>query len=180
MISKNISVLNKEKVLNNLVSAARKNTISRFILAAVILGLGLFVMISGFASNNTLYGVLGIFFVVASIVYFVLAIIQVIKAPKDILKANPEINEGDINYNYTFKEGSIEAIMTANGKKNIMKYDYSSVKKVKEFEDKYEILLKESQILYVYKDGFTGEKSEEIFRINLEKNKKKIILKIKE
>jgi len=181
MISKNVTILNKELVLANLVKATRKNTIPKFALAFIILVLGIVVMVTGITTNNTLYTILGAFFVACSIFYFVLAIITFIRAPKDLLKSNPELLEGDISFNYLFKEGSIEVTsLSKNNKKKINKYPYDQLKKIFEYKDRYEILLKESQILFVLKDGFKEEKSEEIFKYNLEKNKKQIKSKIKE
>ncbi len=180
MVSKNLTVITKEMALNNLVKAARKNTISRFILSLVIMILGILVMISGFTASNNLYSILGAFFVACSIVYFVLAGISFKKAPKDILKNNPDLNEGDLNYNFSFKEGYIEAVVVNTYRKNNLRYEYNQIKRVNEYKDRYDIILKEHLILFVNKDGFTGEKSEEFFRINLEKNKCKIINKIKE
>lgn len=180
MISKNITILNKELVLANLVKATRKNTISKFVLAFIILALGVAVMVTGITTNNTLYSILGAFFVACSIFYFVIATITFIRAPKDLLKSNPELNEGDISFNYLFKEGSIEVTsFSQNNKKKVTKYPYDQVKKIFEYENRYEIILKESQILFIFKDGFKEEKSEEIFKFNLEKNKKQIKSKIK-
>ncbi len=180
MISKNTSVITKKKALNNLVKAARKNTIPKFLLSGVILVLGLIIMISGNIAANSLYITLGAFFVACSLVYFILAIVTVKKAPKDILKSNPDLEEGDLHYNFSFKEGSIEIVVFNNARKKNLKYEYKQVKKVNEFEDRYDIILKEHQLLFVYKSGFVGEKAEEFFKINLEKNKIKIINKIKE
>lgn len=180
MISRNTSVLNKERVFKNLVKAARMNSISKYILALVIFILGIFVLISGISSNNNLYTILGGFFAGCGVLYVVLATIQVVKAPKDILKSNPEINDGDNKYNYVFKEGSIEITVNSNSKKKQIKYTYDQIKKVTEYNDRYDILLKEHQILYVYKDGFTEEKSEDIFKFNLDKNKKTIKTKIQD
>lgn len=180
MISRNVTTLTKDLVLANLVKTARKNTISKFILAVVILVLGFVIMLNGILTNNTLYTVLGAFFELCGVAYVIMATIAVVNAPKDMIKNNPEIEAGDIVYNFTFKEESIEIIVNSNGKKKTLKYTYDQVKKVNEFKDRYDLILKEHQILFIYKDGFKEEKSEEIFKINLDKKKKKIVNKIKE
>lgn len=180
MISKNLTVITKDKALKNLVKAARKNTLSKFLLSIVILALGIVIMISGISSNNNLYSGLGVFFVACSLMYFVMASITYKNAPKDILKSNPDLNEGDLNYNFLFREGYIEVVVVNNIRKNNLRYEYNQVKFVNEYEDRYDILLKEHLILFVDKKGFTGEKSEEFFKINLDKNKIKIKNKIKE
>ncbi len=180
MISKNTSIITKDLVFNNLVKSARKNTISRFILAFVILVFGIIILVSGIIANDNLYTILGSVFSATSFLYFGLAINAIIKAPKDIEKGNPEINEGDINYNYLFKEQSIEVSISNKARKKNLKYTYDSLKKVYEYQDRYELYFKEQQMLFVYKDGFKEEKSEEVFKINLEKNKKIIKNKIKD
>ncbi len=178
MISKNRTVISKELVFGDLVKAARKNLIPRFILAAVILVLGIIVMVAGRLASNNTYFALGAFFVACSLVYVILGLVSMKKAPKDIEKSNPDLDAGDLTYNFTFKEGGFEALLVNEKRKNSLKYDYKNVKSVTEYKDKYDIILKENKILYIYKSGFIGEKAEEIFKINLEKNKIKIKSKI--
>lgn len=179
MISRNLTILNKDLVFANLVKSARKNLIPKFILALIILSLGCLIMVNGILISNNLYIIFGIFFEICGIAYVAIVINSYIKTPKDIIKSNPEIENGDINFQFTFKEESFEAIITNNGKKRNVKYSYSDLKKIKEYEKRYEIITKEQQIFYIFKDGFKEEKSEEIFRLNLDKKKKKIINKIK-
>ncbi len=180
MISRNLTVITKDEALKNLVKTARKNTISKFLLALVIMAMGIVIIVAGISANNNLYTGLGIFFVACSIFYFVLASISYKNAPKDILKSNPDLNEGDLNYNFSFKEGYIEVVVVNNIRKNNLRYEYNQVRYVNEYKDRYDIMLKEHLILFVDKNGFTGEKSEEFFKINLEKNKIKFKNKIKE
>ena len=79
MISRNLTILNKDLVFANLVKSARKNLIPKFILALIILSLGCLIMVNGILISNNLYIIFGIFFEICGIAYVAIVINSYIK-----------------------------------------------------------------------------------------------------
>lgn len=176
MIAENVTNLNPDRAFNILLSTTRKNINKRYFHSLMVLIAGIAIFIIGFHSQK-LYISFGAVFIAIAIVYAVYNFICYVRAKKNVLIQNKEICENGISYNYKFKEQSIQILTTEGTKKNKLEYKYDSVKKVFEYDDYYEIKLKGYEVLYVFKSGF-AYKGEDAFKINLNKNKKKIITKI--
>ena len=173
MIVKNTTVIKKEEVLKTLISSSKKELISKYILAFLILVCGVGILVNGIATSNTTYIVVGSAFSVFGVVYFTLNTIALITAPKRVKKQNAELVASDITYSYIIKEKSITASILNSSKKNEVTYQFTDIRNVKEEELRYVINLKDNQVLYLNKDSFVTEQGEKFFLRDLEINKTK-------
>jgi hypothetical protein len=181
MVAQNQTTLNPDKAYNILLTTTRKNINKRYIHGGVIALAGLMIiLIAAFQdSNKALYMSFGSVFVAIAIIYSIYNLVSYVKAKKNVLVTNKNICENGITYNYKFKEQSIQILCFEGTKRAKLDYKYDSLKKAYEYNDYYELKFKGYEVLYVFKSGFNNPKDEEFFRINLSKNKKKIISKIK-
>lgn len=175
MIAENTTTLNPDKAYNILLSTTRKNINKRYFHSLMVAIAGVAIFIIGFHSQK-LYISFGAVFMAIAVVYAIYNLVCYVKAKKTVLVQNKEICENGIVYNYKFKEQSIQILAIEGNKKNKLDYKYYSIKKVYEFDNYYEIKLKGYEVLYVIKSGFINN-NEDIFKININKNKKKIITK---
>ncbi|MBE6137559.1 MAG: hypothetical protein E7176_04105 [Erysipelotrichaceae bacterium] len=180
MVVYNKTELNKEEVFASLVRQTRRQQLSKFILSAIVLICGLILTIYGSLNEDSNYAGVGYALLAFGMMYLVLAIITIIKAPKNVSKQNEEILNDAMIYDYTFKEHSFQVNITTGGKITKLPYKYENIKKLYEYENRYELKLTDNLILFIYKNGFTAERAEEFFKKNLSINKKKIINKINE
>ncbi len=180
MIAENKTTLNPDNAYNILLTTTRKNINKRYIHALVIALAGVAIILIAIWNENSraLYMSFGGVFVAIAIAYAIYNFMCFVKAKNKVLDNNKAICENGITYNYKFKEQSIQILCFEGQKRAKLEYKYDSVKKVYESNDYYELRLKGYEILYVFKSGFNSPKDEEFFRINLNKNKKKIISKL--
>ncbi len=179
MVVHNKTTLTNEEAFDALLKETRSNYFFRFILSAVVTVFGLVILLYGYIQEDSNYIITGYLFLIFGLLYFAMSIYATLSAPKKVRMRNQEICENGITYNYTFKEQSFEVVAITSERKNKLPYKYYDVKKIKEFEDKYQINLKSRFILYVKKSGFENEKMEQFFKKNITINKLKIINKIK-
>lgn len=179
MIVYNKTELTKEEAFESLVKETRGSYFYRFILGAIVTICGIGILLVGYIQADTDYITVGYLFLVFGLLYFLMSIYAIVKAPKKVYLKNKEICEKGITYNYTFKEQSFEVLVQTSERKNKLPYKYFDLKGIKEFEDKYQFNLKSRLILYVKKSGFENQKMEEFFRKNVTKNKIKIKNKMK-
>ena len=171
MVVKNTTVISKEEVLKTLVSSAKKENLSKFILSAIIIACGLGILINGIATNNTTYIVVGAGFLAFGVAYVGLALYSFLTTTKRVKKQNAELLTNDITYVYTIKEKSIIANIQNSSKKNEVTYLFENVKKVTEEEKRYVLRLSDNQVFYINKDSFETEQGEKFFLRDLEINK---------
>lgn len=179
MVVYNKTVLDKDEVFTSLVRITRRSQLGKFILSTVILVCGLLILLLGYLRDDASTVTFGYVFFAFSLVYYCLAGIAVLRAPKKVYKQNQEVCDSGMTYEYTFKEQSFQVKVISEGKTTKLPYKYDSVKKVLAHNQFYEIRLPENQVLFVHKSGFESPKMEEFFLKNLQKNKKKIKLKTK-
>lgn len=173
MIVKNTTVIKKEEVFKTLISSAKKELVSKYVLAFLILLCGVGIMINGIATANTTYIVIGSAFTVFGVVYFSITTYSLLTTPKRIKKQNAELVSSDITYSYTIKEKSITASILNSSKKNEFTYQFTDIRNVKEEETRYVVNLKDNQVLYINKDSFVSEQGEKFFLRDIEINKTK-------
>lgn len=180
MVAQNQTTLNPDKAYNILLTTTRKIINKRYIHGGVIALAGLMIiLIAAFQdSNKALYMSFGSVFVAIALVYCIYNFTTYVKAKTNVLKSNKEICENGITYNYKFKEQSIQILCMEGQKRSRLEYKYESLKKAIELDEYYELKFKGYEVLYVFKSGFNTPKDEEFFRINLGKNKKKILTKM--
>lgn len=180
MIAENRTTLTPDNAFNILLSTTRKNINKRYIHAAVIALAGIMIILIAVFSDSSkgLYMTFGSVFVAIAIAYCIYNFRSNVKAKNQVLKNNKEICENGITYNYKFKEQSIQILCFEGQKRARLEYKYDTLKKTIETDDYYELRFKGYEVLYVFKSGFNTPKDEEFFRINLGKNKKKIIAKL--
>lgn len=179
MIVYNKTELTKDEAFESLVKETRSSYMYRFILGIIVTLCGIGLLFFGYLNKQNDYIVVGYLFLVFGLLYFLMSIYAILKAPKKVYLKNKEICDNGITYNYTFKEQSFEVLVISNDKKNKLPYKYYDIKKIKEYEDKYQFNLKSRLILYVKKSGFENQKMEEFFKKNVAINKIKIKNKIK-
>ena len=181
MVAENKTTLNPDKAFNILLDSTRKNINKRYIHGAVIALAGIMIIIIALFNEKSqaLYISFGGVFVGIAVIYSIYNFTTYVKAKNNVLKNNKDICENGITYNYKFKEQSIQILCIEGTKRAKLEYKYDNLKKVIEFDEYYELKFKGYEVLYVFKDGFNTNKDEEFFKINLGKNKKKIISKLK-
>lgn len=179
MVIYNTTVVNKEDTFKSLVKTTRKGLISKYVLAIIILIFGIILLAYGFLTSDTSFTGMGYVFLVFGVAYISLNTYSWIKTPKKVFEVNKEVCQYGMTYEYTFKEQSFQVVAICIDKKTKLPYTYDVVKKIYEYEDLYEFILTERKILYINKNGFESKKHEELFIKTVQKNKKKIITKIK-
>lgn len=180
MVVYNKTILDKDEVFDSLVAQTRKSQIKKFILTGIIIACAIFLLIYGYSQEDSNYISVGFIFLFFALFYLIMSIVSFVKAPKSVQAQNEAILSDSMTYDYTFKEQSFQVNITAGGKITKIPYKYENIKRVYEYDSRYEIKLIDNLILFVYKNGFTQEKALEFFIKNLSINKKKIINKIKE
>lgn len=174
MVVYNKTNVDKDIMLNSLVKATKRTQLPRLVLSSIILACGIPFVIYGHIANQSDYLAMGYAFIAISVIYYWIAIMAINKAGKNVYEKNKDVVENGIVYNYQFKEQSFNVTVITGNKTNKLPYKYDAVKKIYEFEDRYEFRLKDNQVLFINKSGFESLKHVEFFLKNLSKNKKKI------
>lgn len=176
MIVKNTTIISKEEVLKTLISSAKKESLSKYMLSIIILLCGVGVLISGLSQSNTTYIVVASAFLAFGLAYIIMTTVSFIRIPTRIKKQNPDMVNNDIKYNYVIKEKSITATILNMGKKIEVNYKFEDIRKIYEEETRYQIRLKDNQVLYIDKNTFETEQGEKFFLRDIEINKTKFKL----
>lgn len=179
MVVYNKTDVNKDVMLNSLVNATKKTQLPRLVLSSIVLVCGIPFIVYGHSAHQPDYLAMGYAFIAISIIYYWIAIMAIRKAGKKVLEKNIDIVENGITYNYQFKEQSFNVTAITGSRSNKLPYKYHVIRKIFEYEDRYEFKLKENQVLFINKSGFESPKHIDFFIKNLSKNKKKIINKQK-
>ena len=173
MIATNKTIIDKEKSFKDLVNRTRRQHIYKSILIPLIFAGGIIMLISGLNSSEEDSIAAGIAALIIGAIYLIYNLITFLRIPKKVYKQNKIVCDYGMTYEYKFKEHSILVACIQFDKTNKLEYKYDSVKKVVEYDDRYEIVLKEDYILFIYKNGFDND-MEKFFVKNLKLNKKKI------
>lgn len=180
MVVTNKTELTKEEMLSSLVVQTKKAQNSKFLLSGILFVCGVILTISSLINPNNSYISIGITLIIFSLFYIGFAIINIIKAPKNLEKQNADILDNPMSYEYTFKEQSFQVNIHAANKNSKLPYKYSNIKKIYEYENRFEFKLDDNLLLFIHKSGFAQEKGLDFFKKNILLNKKKIINKIKD
>ncbi len=182
MVVENKTNITSEESYKILMAAAKKDYIQKSWIIILIFIVGVPVLVIGLVQKETIYIVLGAIFIALSIIYLVVTLINIKRIPKKIKEQNKEITQYGAEYDYRFKEQSVDVNLKSQGKNNRVKLEYLTMKKAIEYDDHYVIRF-EDYVLYVSKDGFQNKRLEEFFRSNItytgKKKKRKIIDKRK-
>ena len=173
MIATNKTVIDKEKSFKDLVNRTRKQHLYKSGLIPLIFIGSIIILISGFESSDEDSIAVGIAALIIGLIYVIYNLITFLRIPKKVYKQNKIVCDYGMTYEYKFKEHSIIVTCIQFDKTNKLEYKYDSVKKILEYDDRYEIVLKENYILFIYKNGFDKD-MEQFFIKNLSINKKKI------
>ena len=177
MVVYNKTSITSEEAEKILVKSTKIDYSKKFLFALFLIAAGVPIMVLGFANNNTIYITFGAIFIAFAIVLTGFNLVQFTKIPKVVREKNQEACEYGVNYDFRFKEHSVYLIVSANDRKNKYEYTYDQLKRIYEYEDKYEIKFVNNVTLYVDKAGFENKKMEEFFRKNIQTSKKKIKLR---
>ncbi len=178
MVVHNKTNLDKEEMLSSLIKTTKKGQLGKFIISTIIFLCAILLIIYGHMAKESNYLMVGYMFLAFSMVYYGIGLFTILRIPKKVLKQNKEAYEQGVIYDYTFKEQSFQVNVISLGKKTKLPYKYNDIKKILEYENRYEFRLSENLVLFIYKNGFDNPKMEEFFLKNLQKNKKKIKNKI--
>lgn len=173
MIATNKTVIDKEKSFKDLVNRTRKQHLYKSILIPLIFIGGIIILVNGLKNYDEDSIATGIAGLIIGLIYVIYNLITFLRIPKKVYKQNKIVCDYGMTYEYKFKEHSIMVSCIQFDKTNKLEYKYDSIKKVVEFDDRYEIVLKENFILFIYKNGFDKD-MEQFFIKNLSINKKKI------
>ncbi|MCR5112586.1 MAG: YcxB family protein [Acholeplasmatales bacterium] len=177
MVVINNTHLSPEKALKNLKKTTRGNLKYKYLLSALLIVGGLIVTIFANTFNEGAYKeyiIIGLMLLIIGGGHFALNTYNLLSAEKKIKKNNDAIMQSGVDYDYKFKEQSIQVSAKDAIKTSKYEYKYDEVGSVSEFNDYYEMRLKNGQVLYIEKSGFNEPKMEEFFKKNLSINKKKI------
>ena len=174
MVVYNKTSVNKEVMVKSLVKSTKLTQLPRLILSSIVLLCGIIFIIIGHTSNQADYLAVGYAFILVAIIYYFLAIRAIKKAADKVYEQNKDVVENGVTYNFQFKEQSFNVNATTLNKTTKLPYKYDMIKKVYEYEDRYEFKLRGNQVLFIDKAGFESPKHIEFFIKNLSKNKKKI------
>jgi len=174
MVVYNKTSISSEEAEKILVKSTKIDYSKKFLFSLFLIAAGTPVMIVGFLNNNTIYITFGAIFIAFAIVLLGFNFIQFTKIPKVVKEKNQEACEYGVNYDYRFKEHSVYLIVTSNDRKNKYEYPYTTLKRIYEYEDKFELKFQDNVTLYVNKSGFENQRMIEFFKKNIQTSKKKI------
>ena len=177
MVVYNKTSITSEEAKKVLIKSSKIEYSKKYIFSIILILVGIPIMVYGFYQNNTVYWVFGSIFIAFAIVLVGFNTIQMFKIPKVVNEKNPEVCEHGVFYDYRFKEHSVYLIAKSNDRSTKFEYNYTMLKKIYEYKDRYELKFQDNVSLYVNKSGFENEKMEEFFRKNVTTSKKKIKLR---
>lgn len=177
MIVNNKTEIDAQTATKLLVDSTKKEYVKKFYFAIFLLAAGLPIMIYGLVKKEALYITFGATFIALALVFSGYNLITMRKIPKVVKEQNENVCEYGVIYDYKFKEHSVIINASSNKKNTKYEYGYTSLKKIFEYPERYELKFISNVTLYVDKKGFTEKKMEEFFRKNISTSKKKIKLK---
>lgn len=177
MIVNNNTNITSDEAYSLLIKSSKLEYAKKYIFNSFIFIVGIPILVVGLVTKNTMYIVFGSIFVAFSLVLCGFNTVSMIKIPKMVKEKNAEVCEYGISYSYRFKEHSVILIAKSNDRQTKYEYSYTTLKRITEYSDKYQLRFQDSLTLYVYKSGFENQKMEEFFRKNISTSKKKIKLK---
>lgn len=177
MVVNNITKITGEEAYNRLYKTSKKNYIYKLVLLSIFSLVGIPILVLGIVLKNETTIFLGALIVAVTIAYVIYSIVGIKRLPKAIKKANEDIINNGAIYNYKFKENSVDINLEVGTKKRKLTYQYTSLKGAEEYEDYYNLHFNDSDMLYVFKNGFENERMEEFFKTNLKKGNKKLKIK---
>ena len=180
MVVTNRTEMSSEECYNLLVKSTKREYINKSWMILLMFLIGIPVLVIGAYQNETIYTVMGSVFMGLSAAYLGVTVFNVKRMPKLLKEKNKEIVEYGATYLYSFREQSVDVEIHSHEKKNKLKLQYITLRKIKEFDSYYELKFENEFVLYVTKSGFENKKMEEFFRSNVTWNqnkekKKKII-----
>ena len=177
MVVNNNTDITKEEAYSLLIDSTSNEYKKKFIFNAFVAIVGTPLLIVGLVNKNTMYIVFGAIFLAFALVLGGFNVVSMFKIPKTVKEQNADVCEYGISYSYRFKEHSVILIAKTNGKTTKYEYNYSLLKRIYEYDDKYQLRFQDNLTLYVYKSGFENQKMEVFFRKNISTSKKKIKLR---
>ncbi len=177
MVVYNKTSISSEEAYNLLVKSSKIEYSKKYIMSIILILIGIPIMVIGFYQNNTIYVTFGAIFIAFALVLIGFNFVQMMKIPKVVKEKNPEVCEYGVLYDFRFKEHSVYLIAKTDTRSTKFEYNYNLLKKINEYEDRYELKFQDNVTLYVNKSGFENNKMEEFFRKNISTSKKKIKLK---
>ena len=180
MVVENVSNISGEMAFEALYSSIKQGNNKKYIYALVILVIGAGILMYGIFSAQSMWLTAGGIFAAFGVGLILYNLVMSFRAPKDIRKNNKEIVENGVIYTYRFREQGVDLQINCNGKRSKGTYLYSDFKRIFEYNDRFEMKLKDGDVLFVIKSGFTNDRMIEFFRKNVTLNKKLKIVKKEE
>lgn len=180
MVVENVSNISGEMAFDALYASAKRNNNKKYLYSAIICALGAGVLVYGLLSSQSMWVTAGGIFTAFGIGLVLYTIVILFKLPRDIRKDNKEIMEHGVTYTYKFREQGVDLMVNINGKKSKGTYSYLDFRKVYDYDERFELRLKDGECLFVLKNGFTNERMIEFFKKNVTLNKKLKIVKKEE
>lgn len=179
MVVNNNTVLSNEDAINYLAESMSKTYKKKFIYAAVFLLLGVILMTISLLLQQQELIILAAIVCAVAIIYIVFNIVDMSKIRKKVLTNNPDVAQNGASYSFQFRENSVKIFSTIGDKNKKTELSYQNLKAIYEYEERYELVFNETDVIIVLKSGFENHKYEEIFRKNVTTDKRKIKSKIK-
>lgn len=190
MVVVNHTKISGEEMKSLLTYSAKKAIMKRYIMSLVVIlfGLGIFIysLLEKIGQISPSLVIFSALFVAIGVAYLIMSFIQSKSLPKKLYKENQMLCDFGADYTYTFKENSMRCENRSNGQLTKFDYSYTKLKKVYEYENRYELRFEEEMVAYVYKNGFSEQKMVDFFISNItinhqaqEDSKKRIRLKIR-
>ena len=179
MIINNNTVLSSEEAINYLADSMSKTYKKKFIYAAIFLIIGVSLLAISLILQQQELIILAAIVCAVAIVYIVFNIVDMSKIRKKVLINNPDVAEKGAKYSFQFRENSVKIFSTIGDKNKKTELSYQFLKAIYEYEERYELVFNETDVVIVLKSGFENNKYEEIFRKNITTEKRKIKSKIK-
>ena len=190
MVVKNNTTISGDKMKQLLTFSAKRSIYKRLIMSAVVIifGFGVFLysILEHIGQVSMSILIFAALFMAIGIAYLIMSLLQFKSLPKKLYKENQLLCDNGCNYTYTFKENSMRCVNNVNGQVTKFDYDYTNLKAIYEYKDRYELRFADDMVAYVFKNGFSEPKMEEFFVSNVsinhsvkEDSKKRIRIKIK-
>lgn len=174
MIVENKTVLDGNKVRDDLVNATKKSFISRWVTIGLLFVLTILLVISAIAEEKYENFFVAAIFLFFDIYYLVKGIKVYKSIPQKIEEENKFLINNIITYHFKLKEQSFLLFAIVNEFNRRLEYKYEDIIKIYEYHNRYEFKLKDNTYLYLFKDSYITEKGDEFFRKTLKQNKVKV------
>lgn len=174
MVVENKTVLEGNKVRQDLIDSTKRNFLPRCLVIVFLLVLTVLLVFTAFSEAKYMNLIVGAVFVFFDLYYIINGVKYYKSIPSKIDEQNRFLIDNTITYHFKLKEQSFLVFAIVNEYNRRLEYKYTDIAKIIEYHNRYEFKLNDNSFLYLYKNSYITEKGDEFFKKHLKLNKVKV------